>query len=91
LNNGEARIVRVAANQQSPCFIIINETPSSRAKTEIGIAVTKLAAVIIVATKKQLIPTIAKLFAHIKYGRISIVGGVGCVGVGDCASGHRNF
>jgi predicted nucleic acid-binding protein len=61
LDDGEASVLRAAANQQSSCLVIIDETLGRRAANEMGIAVTGLVGVIIAAKKKRLIPKIAPL------------------------------
>ncbi len=65
LDDGEASVLRAAANQQSPCLVIIDETLGRRAANEMGIAVTGLVGIIIAAKKKQLIPKIAPLLVQL--------------------------
>lgn len=65
LDDGEASVLRAAANQQSPCLVIIDETLGRRAANEMGIAMTGLIGVIIAAKKKQLIPKIAPLLEQL--------------------------
>jgi predicted nucleic acid-binding protein len=65
LDDGEASVLRAAANQRGKCLVIIDETLGRRAASDLGIAVTGLVGIIIAAKKKQLIPTIAPLLAQL--------------------------
>jgi predicted nucleic acid-binding protein len=65
LDEGEASVLRAAANQRGKCLVIIDETLGRRAANEMGVAVTGLVGIIIAAKKKQLIPAIAPLLAQL--------------------------
>lgn len=72
LDDGEASVLRAAANQKGACLVIIDESLGRRAATELGIAVTGLVGLILTAKKTRLIPKIAPVIERLEQAQFRL-------------------
>ena len=72
LDDGEASVLRAAANQKGACLVIIDESLGRRAAAELGIAVTGLVGLILAAKKARLIPKIAPVLKRLEQAQFRL-------------------
>ena len=72
LDDGEASVLRAAANQKGACLVIIDENLGRHAAIERGTAVTGLVGLIIAAKKARLIPKIAPVLERLEQAQFRL-------------------
>lgn len=72
LDDGEASVLRAAANQKGACLVIIDESLGRRAAAELGVVVTGLVGLILAAKKARLIPKIAPVLERLEQAQFRL-------------------